>query len=942
MGKGETGRIMAERVLEKKYKFKVSIVMAVYNVEKYLEEALESVICQDIGFEKNVQIILVDDGTPDRSGEICDAYQKKYPSNIKVIHKTNGGVSSARNEGLKYIEGRYVNFMDPDDKLSPGTLKAVYSFFTKSEKDVDLISIPMTFFEGREGPHILNYKFNSGKNDILDLWKRFNCVQMSLSSAFITKETAEKIYFDTELKYAEDAKVIMQILLKKCRYGVVPSANYWYRIRITEDSAISSSRKVKEWYISYLEKFSLETLKMYRDEYGFIPYFVQYTIMYDLQWRFKQAEIPQGVLTEEEEKYFRSLLIKCLSYIDNRMILSQKYMTKEYMDYVLSLKSENAGQRKVEYFGGDMNIRYGNFPVISLSNFTLSLEILTCGEKSFCIEGSVKTLAEMQNTEIQIYAEVKAANKKKQVIACRVFDHPGGKVISLGKLLADRKGFAAEIPFSFVEGITSVKFYMKADGFPVYFNNYGTGNFFPLDAYYNNTYCCRGGYIFRLNKDTFFVEKSDFIKHIKKERRLIREIKRTSLFNRQATGIKQNPTEEEVKEREKIISQRLRTWVYDYCIKRREIWLVSDRINQADDNGEAFFEYLSSLKGKKPDVYFVISGGSSDYERLKKVGKVIDRDSEAYYNLFLKADVIISAHAEAYITNPFDSQHTRPLKDLIRNKPFIFLQHGVIKDDLSGWLQKYNKNISMFVTTTKPEYQSVLEGNYFYSDREVVMTGLPRYDRLENNPQKIITIMPTWRSGLVSVIDAKTGGRTLLPGLKESSFYQMYQSVFSDEDFLSKIQKAGYQIQLLMHPNMQVTLAEFSVSDSIRVLEPGISYREIFSESDMIITDYSSVAFDFAYLRKPVIYYQPDREEFFSGTHTYVQGYFDYDRDGFGEVCTDSEKLKECVNLYLETGCVLKEVYRERIDHTFPYSDRKNCERVYGEIQKLKSRVIYK
>ena len=167
------------------------------------------------------------------------------------------------------------------------------------------------------------------------------------------------------------------------------------------------------------------------------------------------------------------------------------------------------------------------------------------------------------------------------------------------------------------------------------------------------------------------MEKSDFIKHIKKERRLIREIKRTSLFNRQATGIKQNPTEEELKEREKIISQRLRTWVYDYCIKRREIWLVSDRINQADDNGEAFFEYLSSLKGKKPDVYFVISGGSSDYERLKKVGKVIDRDSEAYYNLFLKADVIISAHAEAYITNPFDSQHTRPLKDLIRNKPFI-------------------------------------------------------------------------------------------------------------------------------------------------------------------------------------------------------------------------------------------------------------------------------
>ena len=75
---------------EKYYKYSFSIIMAVYNVEEYLEEAIESIIHQDIGFLDSVEIILVDDGSTDSSGCICDSYQKKYPDNIKVVHKKNG------------------------------------------------------------------------------------------------------------------------------------------------------------------------------------------------------------------------------------------------------------------------------------------------------------------------------------------------------------------------------------------------------------------------------------------------------------------------------------------------------------------------------------------------------------------------------------------------------------------------------------------------------------------------------------------------------------------------------------------------------------------------------------------------------------------------------------------------------------------------------------
>ena len=120
------------------YKYKFTIISAVYNVAEFLREAVDSVIHQTIGL-KNVQLILVDDGTPDNSGEICDEYAAKYPENIFVIHKQNGGVSSARNEGLKHVQGKYVNFMDSDDKWATDALAKVWDFFENHYDETDSV-----------------------------------------------------------------------------------------------------------------------------------------------------------------------------------------------------------------------------------------------------------------------------------------------------------------------------------------------------------------------------------------------------------------------------------------------------------------------------------------------------------------------------------------------------------------------------------------------------------------------------------------------------------------------------------------------------------------------------------------------------------------------------------------------------------------------------------
>ena len=111
------------------YGFKFSVIMPIYNTEEYLEEAIESIVNQDIGFLENVKLILIDDGSKDNSYEICQRYKDKFPNNIVALSKENGGQGSARNLGLEHVDSEYITFLDSDDKLSLNALSVVYDFF---------------------------------------------------------------------------------------------------------------------------------------------------------------------------------------------------------------------------------------------------------------------------------------------------------------------------------------------------------------------------------------------------------------------------------------------------------------------------------------------------------------------------------------------------------------------------------------------------------------------------------------------------------------------------------------------------------------------------------------------------------------------------------------------------------------------------------------------
>ena len=116
--------------------FVFSVIIAIYNTGRYLDDSIGSLLNQTIGLDK-IQIILVNDGSTDNSEEICLKYQKNYSNNIIYIKIEHGGVSKARNVGLDYARGEFINFLDADDKWDSQALRYVLSFF-RNYTNVDL------------------------------------------------------------------------------------------------------------------------------------------------------------------------------------------------------------------------------------------------------------------------------------------------------------------------------------------------------------------------------------------------------------------------------------------------------------------------------------------------------------------------------------------------------------------------------------------------------------------------------------------------------------------------------------------------------------------------------------------------------------------------------------------------------------------------------------
>ena len=137
----------------------ISVIVPVYNVEKYLERCVKSIAAQTY---KDLEILLIDDGSTDKSGEMCDDFQQT-DSRIKAFHKQNGGLSDARNYGIEHSAGEFISFVDSDDYIDEKMLETLHRLITENDADLAVCSA-MDVFEGKEVTQVKEIKeFNLNK-----------------------------------------------------------------------------------------------------------------------------------------------------------------------------------------------------------------------------------------------------------------------------------------------------------------------------------------------------------------------------------------------------------------------------------------------------------------------------------------------------------------------------------------------------------------------------------------------------------------------------------------------------------------------------------------------------------------------------------------------------------------------------------------------------------
>ncbi|ECP6258027.1 capsular biosynthesis protein, partial [Campylobacter coli] len=359
-------------------------------------------------------------------------------------------------------------------------------------------------------------------------------------------------------------------------------------------------------------------------------------------------------------------------------------------------------------------------------------------------------------------------------------------------------------------------------------------------------------------------------------------------------------------------------------LPKSDIWLFIDKDYKADDNAEHLCRYIMQNHPEQK-IVFTLRKESLDWGRLEKEGfNLVEFGSFEFERIIKKVSKVISSHADEYL-----------IRYITPKQQFVFLQHGVTKDDLSKWLNF--KEIDLFITSTLAEYNSIANdyNRYKFGQKEVFLTGFARHDALLKNNKtntKQILIMPTWRHYLSGLMIENSGIRELKDDFIESEYFQKWNLLLNNNTLQKLCEKYNYTVVFNPHPNIIPYLKDFNIPSYVKIANQNESLQKLFCNSSLMITDYSSVAFEMAYLNKPVIYYQFDQREFFN-SHTYQKGYFDYEKNGFGPVVEKEENLlKELENL-LQDNCRVFGVYKDNIDSTFAFKDGRCCERNYKVIK---------
>lgn len=310
-----------------------TVVSAVFNVEKYLDKYFRSLTSQSLDFRKNINLIMIDDGSTDNSKEIILTWKHRYPENITYIYQDNAGQAEARNKGLLNLKTLWVTFIDPDDFISKHYFKNVNIFLEKhKDKTISLVACKIVYyFEHLRLPldyHPLRYNFKKNE-EIVKAEDMGNHIQLSASTAFFKTQCIDDMHlqFNSKIKpNFEDGFFIGMYLLQYSKESIafLTQSKYFYRKRRNGTSTVDQSWQQVEKYEDLLKYGYFDLLNTYKNNLGFVPIFIQRTVLYELLWHYKSIiDNPNIIeyLTAAQRDRYKGLLHSLFIFIDTKTIM---------------------------------------------------------------------------------------------------------------------------------------------------------------------------------------------------------------------------------------------------------------------------------------------------------------------------------------------------------------------------------------------------------------------------------------------------------------------------------------------------------------------------------------------------------------------------------------------------------------------------------------------
>lgn len=869
-----------------KFKYDVSIVIPVYNVEDYLKECLESILRQNYDINK-IEIILIDDGSIDNSLNICKKYAEKY-KNIKLLTQPNSGVSKARNNGIKNSKGKYIMLLDSDDTISKSAVKNLFNFFEQHYNEIDIVTYPIKFNRhGKISKNIRYDAYDKGTN-IYDI-NEYIYLNQSTVNIMIKNEFEKTNLYNENMKLSEDQNFDTEMIMKKEKIGYVNEAIYYYR---KYDASVSASKNNPYYCFDNIMSYNEMLLKQYKKD-DIIPKYVQSLVINTIKWRIKTDELFPYYLEGEEFEKSVNRIRNIIKKIDVDVIMNVSDMNFYHKIYLLKF-SEHKIETKVE---GKINLYCDGILINSFNSVDGLISRFKLKNNKLYLMGDLLSPI-FEDKNLDLYLEKIFKDGKKEIVKIDLNISNESYYQSMFKITTS---YGFDISFN-INDIKKFKIYLKDKDKKINiefkFKKFAPNNFITgkINALYSRKSLC-----FKIRKKT--------ISNLLRSR--IRKGLKCFSKNRKAC---------------------IYRFIYYFYRTKKNIWLYTDRGDALDNAYEQFIHdfnkndnvnryYVSRFSEKEINKYFTI-------EQKKYL---IRQGSLKHKMLYLKSNKIITSFIDLQVYCPFNKSVTY-YNDLTHYE-LVYLQHGILHANLLKMYGKEFTEIDKFVISTNFEKDNLTK-KYNYKLEDLILSGMPRMNLNldKNNIKNKILFAPSWRKYLIgNLVNNKR--KLKKNDFINSKFYKEIYEFLHSKELNKFLEKNKFILEFKLHPIFKEYSELFEIKNN-KYIDINFNKTDV-TEYKIFITDFSSFQFDFVKLERPIIYFMPDMKEFKSGLHTYRKLDLKYE-DAFGKLCLQSNEVLKEIERIVKNNCKVDKKYKDRMNKFF-LKLKNPCDDIYDELRELKN-----